>query len=73
MMTASPVTRAISSLVTIGEEANPHAPFTITRTPKPKLESSATVGTDCVLPVARSGDKRIPSRWSRSRTMRMSQ
>ncbi len=72
MMTASPVTRAISSGVTTGDEAKPHAPLTITRTPKPKLESSVTFGTASVLPVPRSGDKRSPMRWSLMRTMRIS-
>src|ERR1051325_7103359 len=73
MMTASPVTRAISSGVTTGEDAKPHAPFTMTRTPKPKLESSVTLGTASVFPVPRSGERRRPSRWSSRRTMRISQ
>ena len=73
MITASPVIRAISAAVTIGEAAKPHAPFTITRTPNPKLESSATPGTASVLPVPRSGDTRRLTRWSRSRTIRISQ
>ncbi len=60
MITASPVTRAISSGVTMGDDAKPHAPLTITRTPKPKLESSVTFGTASVLPVPRSGERRSP-------------
>ena len=54
------MTRAISSGVTIGDDAKPQAPFTITRTPKPKLESSVTFGTASVFAVPRSGDSRRP-------------
>ena len=44
--------------VTTGEAANPQAPFAITRTPKPKLDSSETDGVSRVLPPPRSGDMR---------------
>jgi hypothetical protein len=59
-VTASPVTRAISPDVTMGDEANPQAPSTMTRTPKPKLSVSAIPGTSSVLFVPRSGLMRIP-------------
>src|SRR5665647_1642525 len=62
----------ISSGVTMGDDAKPHAPLTITRTPKPKLESSVTLGTASVLPVPRSGERRSPMRWSPMRTTRIS-
>src|SRR5262245_1639618 len=70
---ASPVTRLISSFVTRGDDEKPQVPFTITRTPKPKLESSVTVGTASVRLVPRSGESRRAMRWLRRRTIRMSQ
>ena len=41
--------------MTIGEEAKPQAPFTMTPTPKPKLESSDDVGDAKCLPGAPFG------------------
>src|ERR1035441_4578003 len=70
--TASPTMRAISSLVTSGEAAKPHAPSTITRTPKPNEPPSDTTGTSSVLPVPRSGFRRTVRNCWRYRIIRIS-
>src|ERR1039458_10222486 len=70
--TASPTMRAISSWVTSGEAAKPHAPSTITRTPKPNEPPSDTTGTSSVLPVPRSGFSRTVRNCWRYRIMRIS-
>ncbi len=56
--TASRVMRAISSEFTNGDAAKPYWPFTITRTPNPKLFRSVTNGTSSVI---------LPPRWAESR------
>lgn len=52
--------RAISSGVTTGDEANPHAPLTIARTPKPNVASSPTLGTERAGPPPRPDCTRRP-------------